>query len=206
MVEAEREPHQQFVDMRAEMVYGRVQTQRRILAYVSSAETASVMLVTRGRGRRLGDEECGDGVATGAAATACFALRGVQKLLLSFLAERSMPVLLLAGEAGAGKSALLAAAVRAQVTLSDRSLPPAADSPPSPPHPPPHCRPTRPCSCRTAASSTTSSAPPPAPPTWCAFCAACGSSWTQQETCRRPRRSSSAKRRGYSPLPAAAAA
>jgi hypothetical protein len=94
VVSIERKPHQQFVDLRGETVYGRDEIRSRVVSYVTSAEN-TVRLVTRS--------------GCGAAASTAFSLHSVQCLLASFLAEQELPLLMLQGEAGAGKSALVAA-------------------------------------------------------------------------------------------------
>jgi nephrocystin-3 len=103
-VSSERNPHQLFVELRGEGVYGRSAIRKQVLGYITSAENQAMAVVTRGCGRQN-------------AASVAFSLGPVQRLLVSFLAVRRHPVMLLAGEAGAGKSALVAAVVRAQSAL-----------------------------------------------------------------------------------------
>jgi hypothetical protein len=90
----ERRPHAQFVALRGETLYGRDEIRSHVLSYVASAENG-VRLVTRGGGATK--------------ANTAFGLYTVQCLLTEFLAEQNLPVLVLEGEPGAGKSVLVAA-------------------------------------------------------------------------------------------------
>ncbi|CAE8684685.1 unnamed protein product, partial [Polarella glacialis] len=92
---AERKPHDAFIALRSE-VFGREGVQQRVLSHVASAQKNQVALALRGRGPQA----------------EVLQLLSVQRSVVSFLAGESQRILVLEGEAGAGKSALIASCAR----------------------------------------------------------------------------------------------
>jgi len=88
----ERKAHKDFIDLRAHTVYGRDVIQNRVLSYIAQGENRVGFLFR--------DSHRIAGVALG--------LQVVKRNLVSYLAEDQHRILMLEGDAGAGKSALIA--------------------------------------------------------------------------------------------------
>jgi hypothetical protein len=113
MMDLERRPHQLFVDLRGEAVYGRTRQVSRVLSSIVSGELRVMRVCGGGGGGRGGSSGVASGLSPSCAVSktagaSVFQLGTVQKQLVGFLACDRHPVTVIAGEAGAGKSALIA--------------------------------------------------------------------------------------------------